>query len=189
MTPATHPTRPRQLTPAGTPLSGEAVSGRPVTGRTVLVWLIGFFLVIFAANVVFVRLALTSFPGLVTDSAYEEGLAYNATIAAARAQAALGWTLDGSVRRDEATGAATLAVTARDRDGNPLSGLVVTARLQRTASPEAPRLVVLTEGELGRYGADLADAASGNWLLEIDAARGEGEAREAFRSENRIFLR
>ncbi|MHC5654370.1 FixH family protein [Stappia sp.] len=161
---------------------------KPMTGRTVLYWLLGFFAVIFIANAILIRLALESFPGLVTETAYEDGLAYNDTIAAARAQAELGWKVEGTVNRGD-DGAARIAVSAHDKDGAPLAGLLVTARLQRTASPEAAHIVVLQEGELGLYTADLANVETGNWLLNLSASRGEGDRQEDFRSDNRIYLR
>uniref|UniRef100_UPI003BA99F35 FixH family protein n=1 Tax=Stappia sp. TaxID=1870903 RepID=UPI003BA99F35 len=176
------------MTAATDPMS-QPPKGKPITGRTVLFWLIGFFTVVFVANAIFIQLALDSFPGVTSDSAYEDGLAYNSTLAAARDQAALGWEVAGEVSRVEGTPDAMISVNARDADNAPIAGLLVTAKLQRAASPEAPRTLVLQEGEVGRYTVDVAGLESGNWLLELVAARGEGDARQEFRSENRIFLR
>lgn len=160
-------------------------SERRITGRTVLIWLIGFFSVIFAVNGVFLHLALNSFPGVVSETSYEDGLAYNDEIAAARAQAARDWSVAGAVERS-ADGQAAVEVVAKDKAGNPLVGLLVTARLIRPASPEAARVLVLQEGELGRYGGTLSNLAAGRWILDLDARKGDDTA--TFRSRNRIFL-
>lgn len=158
---------------------------RKITGRTVLFWMIGFFTVIFIANAIFLHLAWKSFPGVVTETAYEDGLAYNDAIAASREQAARDWSVSGEIERAGAE-AARVAVVAKDADGAPLSGLTVTATLQRPASPEAPVVVVLSEGETGRYQAMVNDLAAGNWILDLEALGGrEGET---FKSRNRVFL-
>lgn len=71
----------------------QARAERKITGRTVLFWMIGFFTVIFIANAIFLHLAWKSFPGVVTETAYEDGLAYNDAIAASREQAARDWSV------------------------------------------------------------------------------------------------
>ncbi len=158
---------------------------RKITGRTVLFWMIGFFTVIFIANAIFLHLALSSFPGVVTETAYEDGLAYNDAIAASRAQAARDWSVSGALERAGET-AARVEVVARDAGDAPLSGLAVTATLRRPASPEAPLVVVLQEGESGRYQAMVKDLAAGNWILDLEALGGQDGA--AFKSRNRLYL-
>ncbi|WP_417766761.1 FixH family protein [Stappia sp.] len=158
---------------------------RPVTGRTVFFWLAGFFSVMLVANAFFVYFALSSFPGLVTEQAYEDGLAYNGRIAASRAQVELNWDVAGQVWRD-ADGMARISVTARDAAGAPLTGLVVTAELLRPASPDPARFVSLQEGEAGKYSGRIDAVAAGRWILDLDARSG-GEG-ERFLSRNRIFL-
>ncbi|MBT3306984.1 MAG: nitrogen fixation protein FixH, partial [Alphaproteobacteria bacterium] len=56
------------------------MGGQSITGRMVLIWLLAFFGTIFAVNAVLVFFALSSWPGLTTDKAYEEGIAYNRTL-------------------------------------------------------------------------------------------------------------
>ncbi|WP_428699995.1 FixH family protein [Stappia sp.] len=158
---------------------------RPVTGRTVFFWLAGFFSAMLIANAFFVYFALSSFPGVVTEQAYEDGLAYNGRIAASRAQVELNWDVSGKVWRD-ADGVARISVTARDAAGAPLTGLAVTARLLRPASPEPARTVSLQEGETGSYSGGVDAVAAGRWILDLDAQSG-GEG-EQFISRNRIFL-
>ena len=158
---------------------------RPITGRTVLIWLICFFSVIFTVNAIFVNFALNTFPGVVSETHYEDGLRYNTEISAAREQAARNWAVSGGVTRTD-EGNALIDVTARSNDGAPLVGLSVTAVLLRPASPDAARVLVLQEGESGRYAGTLANVVPGQWILEIDARSGDQDV--TFKSRNRIFL-
>lgn len=160
-------------------------SERRMTGRTVLAWLGGFFFVMLVANIFFVYFALSSFPGVVTDRAYEAGQAYNGEIAASRAQGELNWSVSGEVTHNS-DGIARIEVSALDAAGNPLTGLSVEATLQRPASPEPARKLMLSEGELGRYAAEAEEIAPGRWILQLDAK--SGKDGEAFRSQNRIFF-
>ncbi|MBA5776147.1 FixH family protein [Stappia sp. F7233] len=163
---------------------------RVVTGRTVLFWLLGFFLVVSAANAVFIWLALGSFPGVVVESSYEAGLRYNGEIARSKAQADLGWQVDAHVER-QADGTADILVTAKDEAGNPLSGLLLKATLTRPASDGDARVVILAEGETGRYSGLAESIDAGQWLLDLEAdgpAAGGGD-NTVFRSHNRLFLK
>ncbi len=170
---------------AAQPKTGRPKTGRPVTGRTVLVWLGGFFLVIFAANAVFIWLAIGSFPGVVVESSYEAGLAYNREIASAKAQEDLGWTVDAHVEQ-RSDGTADLQITARDEAGNPLGGLAFTASFIRPAGIEPLHRVTLGEAEVGRYVGIAEGLAAGQWDLDIQAENDEGVA---FRSRNRLFIK
>lgn len=154
------------------------------TGKTMLLWLFGFFGVVFAANGVFVWLAESSFPGVTVESAYSASQAYNQSIASAREQAARGWEVDAGLSRTKET-AAHLEVTALDRTGSPLSGLAFTATLQHPAH-DGKISVMLDERGSGRYSADLSDVPAGNWYLVLEAKSGE---ERVFRSENRVFLK
>ncbi len=78
-----------------------------------------FFAVVIAVNVVFVTLALRSQPGVITDHAYEKGLAYNKVVDAASAQAALGW--QGEISVAEGAGLTRqVTLTLKDKQHKPL---------------------------------------------------------------------
>lgn len=55
-------------------------------------YFVAFFVGLAIMDGIFVYLATSTFTGVVTDQAYERGLKYNETVAAAEAQAELGWT-------------------------------------------------------------------------------------------------
>jgi nitrogen fixation protein FixH len=162
---------------------------RRLTGRQVLWILVAAFGFVFAVNGTMAWLAEKSFPGLVSDDAYREGLEYNRTLAARRAQLALGWRADVTVT-GEGT-ARIVTATFRDRDGAPLTGMSVTAHLVRPVVQGLDRTSVLAEAAPGTYRADIALAALGNWRLEIDATRPAFRARPAERwhMERELWIR
>ncbi|MFD1695084.1 FixH family protein [Roseibium aestuarii] len=165
----------RQQTPAG---------GKPLTGRGVLMWVIGFFAVIFAANGVFIYLALGSFPGVVVDSSYKASQAYNKELATARAQAERGWTVTASLERGE-NDQARLRIEPRDKEGLVLTGLTLTASLEHPAHQGQDLTLDLQETQSGVYEGSAEGLTSGNWELVIEARQGE---ERLFRSQNRVFL-
>jgi nitrogen fixation protein FixH len=156
---------------------------KAVTGRTVLFWLLGFFGVVFAANGVFIYLALGSFPGVVVESSYEAGQAYNQEIAAARAQADLNWQVSSEFIRSGDGG--KLIVTAFDKDGTPLYGIELNAMLRNPVADNSDVQVTFHADGGGRYIGEIASMPAGNWTLVLLIGQ-EGERR--FKSENRIFL-
>ncbi|ADZ71629.1 FixH family protein [Polymorphum gilvum] len=171
---------------AGPIRDADSSGGKPMTGRTVLLWLVGFFGVIFAANAVFLWVALGSFPGVVVESSYTAGQLYNQEIAAAREQAARGWAVEAGLDRS-AGGTARIVVRARDGAGLPVTGVAFTARLNHPTRQGADHLILLQEEETGRFvGHTEASLDAGNWNLILEAEGGEGRV---FRSENRLFLK
>src|SRR5690606_19510475 len=74
--------------------------------------------------------AVQSFPGEVSERAYEDGLDYNSAIAARREQQALGWS--AQVRQGAAPG--QVAASFLDAEGEPLRALQVHAVLRRPAT-------------------------------------------------------
>jgi nitrogen fixation protein FixH len=152
----------------------QAKSGRELTGRMVLAWLVGFFLVVATVNGVFIYAGVKSWPGLVSEHSYEEGLAYNRTLAAVRANAALGW----SARLDYRAGQAVLTLT--DRDGRAIDGMQVEAVFTRPLGQTAEIAVALPARGGGRYSAAVALPLAGQWemAVTVDGARDRFQATE-----------
>ena len=155
---------------------------RPITGRMVLVCLIAFFAVVFAANGILVGAALSTFSGLETSSSYQAGLAFGREMAAARAQDELHWRVTAHVSR--ATDATLVDIDARDASGRPLAGLTATAHLAHPNDRRADRDVTLSEGTAGQF-RGTAGPMIGQWDVIIELAR-DGE--RLFRSRNRVVL-
>ena len=142
-----------------------ASSAVPLTGRRVLWVAIGFFGLVFTVNAAFVLFAQATWPGLSTPDAYRRGLAYNATLAQAEAQAALGWRATLGYDAQAAPGALTARVSAGD--GQPVTGLHIAVLLRRPGSTD-DRTFALGETGPGAYAAPAALAA-GRWLAVAEA--------------------
>ena len=144
-----------------------------IGGRHVLFAMLAFFGVVIAVNGVFVYFALSTFSGLSTENAYTKGLGYNATLEEARIQHDLGWqvaaTIDGAVVR--------LAFT--DRDGRPLDGLALEARVARPATAAFDGAVAFEAEGGGRYVAAEPLVGSGAWRLRVRAVAADGRRIDA----------
>lgn len=140
-----------------------------ITGRMVLIGALAFFGVIFAANGVLVFFALQSWPGLATDKAYEEGIAYNRTLAAARAQAARGWRSAVVFAGARSAGDVSLRITA---EGNvPLGDVQARILFQRPLREGFDVDVSLRRRGPGYFTAPVSLPLDGRWYAVVTAAR------------------
>lgn len=140
-------------------------------------WLfVGFFAVVLIANGTLAYLATASFTGLQTDDHYRKGLAYNRVLAAERAQSVLGWSVsvDFTVL---GTRDGRLVVRATDRDGMPLEGAAVTARLIRPTQSGYDMEIDLAPAGGGAYTADLELPLRGQWDIRTQIAHRSGTHR------------
>lgn len=157
---------------------------RVLTGRAVLLWLVGFFGVVFVVNGVLVQAAISTFGGVETPSSYKAGQQFEQEAGLARRQDALHWQVTGALARDRA-GEAVLDVTARDDKGAALKGLTADARLAHPADDRFDHVIAVRAVADGVFhGA--AQAQPGQWELIIDLYRGD---QRVFRSRSRVSLR
>lgn len=145
-----------------------AVPRGTITGRKVLWVIFAFFGLIFAVNGAFVFFALESWPGLTSRHAYDEGVHYNQTLAAAASQSALGWTSRLEWNGREVT------VNLTGRDGKPLAGLDVAVKLVRPTSEGHDFTVALAPGADGAYRAGPRFPLPGVWRAEVMATDSHG---------------
>lgn len=141
-----------------------------------------FFLGLFVVTGNFVRLALTTFPGLVSTNAYERGLAYDEVIAAEQAQAEQGWQMEFDLPELSGEGQVA-ALTMVDREGNPIAGANVIMMAERMTRYAQQVRVTLTDHGNGRYEAPITFPIAGRWFVSVLAdASGERhfETREIF---------
>lgn len=131
---------------------------------------VAFFAVVFAANGALVAFAYRSWTGLTTTDAYAKGLAYNHTLADARAQRALGWQLELAVRTP-AAGPAEIVVRLRDREGGGIEGAEVSLDAARPTQAGYDRTARLVERGDGRYDARLRFPLPGVWDLSLHVER------------------
>jgi nitrogen fixation protein FixH len=156
---------------------------RELTGRHVLLWIVGFFAIVFAANGVLVQAATSTFGGLETESSYKAGLMFESEVAKAERQQVLQWQVDGKLVRDKA-GEAVLDISVRDAQGAPVSGLTADATLAHPANSRLDRVIHLTRVGAGVFhGAD--QAQPGQWELIVDFYR---DKARVFRSRSRVTL-
>ncbi|MGD0633594.1 MAG: FixH family protein [Beijerinckiaceae bacterium] len=156
------------------------------TGRAFLMCLLGAFGVVFAVNFTMAYLAVTTFNGVDTKSAYQTGLTYGTELTAAAEQAARGWKVDvGVTRAQGAPGLANVSALFNDRDGKPIPGLTVKARLEHPSNEFLDRTAVLSEDIPGRFSGMFEQAKDGGWTLVIS---GERDGQVLFKSRNRIIL-
>jgi nitrogen fixation protein FixH len=139
---------------------------------------VGFFAAVAAVQAVMIWLAVESFSGLATDSPYERGLDYNQTLAAKAAEAALGWQAETRFVEGEgvAVRAGRLELVLRDRDGEPIAGATVAARLRRPVGPETTVELALGADGPGLYAAAAVLPLAGQWDVDLDVAAPAGEA-------------
>jgi nitrogen fixation protein FixH len=156
---------------------------RELTGRAVLLWLLGFFGVVFAVNAVMVKAATSTFGGVETMSSYKAGLQFRDEEAKAERQDDLHWHIDGTIVRDR-SGEAVLDFTARDATGAPLAGLKAVARLAHPADERLDHVIELTRTGAGQFHGQ-AMAQRGQWELLVDLFRGDDRV---FRSRSRVTL-
>jgi nitrogen fixation protein FixH len=159
-------------------------SARELTGRTVLLWLVAFFGVVFAANGALVRAAISTFGGVETASSYKAGLQFEQDVAVAQRQDALHWQVSGELTRDGG-GQAVLDVIARDASGAPLAGLTTIAHLTHPADERLDHVIPVRSVAAGVFHG-LAQAPPGQWELIVDLYRGDDRV---FRSRSRVTLR
>lgn len=166
------------------PARGGRPGDKPLTGWTVLAILLAFFGVVASVNGLMIHYALSTFPGVEDDQAYEHGLHYNETLAEAAQQNRLGWKAQGRIVRG-LEGTAGVEITIRDEAGAPVQGLQVTGRLEFMPDSRRDMALALTETSAGVYRSEIK-ASSGVWLLDMAASR-QGEV--LYRSRNRLTLR
>jgi nitrogen fixation protein FixH len=157
---------------------------RELTGRAVLLWLVGFFGLVFIVNAVMVRAAISTFGGLETQSSYKAGLMFESEVARAERQQDLHWQVDGKLGRGR-QGQAMLDISVRDAHGAPVTGLTADATLAHPTDERLDHVIHLSKVGAGAFHGE-ASGHSGQWDLIVDFYRGD---ERLFRSRSRVTLR
>ena len=148
-------------------------------GRLIPVAIIAFFVVVAIVNVIFLYFAFETHPGLETEDAYDTGLNYNDEIERQKEYAALGW--QGAI---EHTPEGRVVVSIRDKDGNPVSGLTVTA-IAVWPVKEGFDTGVSFEEEGDVYAAEPKLPKEGQWEFRITATDDQGHT---YRFAERVMM-
>lgn len=160
----------------------ESVEG--LKGRHVLMVFLGFFLVVFAVNGVFLYSAISTYTGIVSVEPYRKGLNYNERIAAEEAQKAQGWQEALEVTR---SGQVTLRLTKRL--GAPVEGLIVNGTFGRPSTAQHDIKLALDEVHPGTYVAQIAPPDDGAWIVALEARSHAAPSEVAHQMRRRLWLK
>ena len=132
---------------------------------------VGCFVIVIAVNVFMMTVAIKTNGGTVTDHAYENGLAYNQTLAASDKQKALGWTSQIELKNHR------LTLHLTDKTGQPVTQAKVKLTWMREVQSGYDRTTSLTETDKGLYTADVSLPLPGQWDTYVEVLRGSDTYR------------
>lgn len=158
-------------------------SSKPLTGGKVLFVLLAFFGVVVGVNATMTVLAVETLSGTEVASAYSASLAYKNDILAAREQEARHWAV--TARTVRSADDVKLVLEAQNGQGQPVTGVTFSVRLQRPVDKRQDHAAALSETRQGTYAGELTGIAPGQWDLLIEAA---AESGTLFQSKSRIVL-
>jgi nitrogen fixation protein FixH len=131
-------------------------------------YFVGGFAIMLIANICLITFSMTSWNGLVTKHAFEEGNNYNAAMSGAARQAELGWrsklSVDGVINQS-----GTVTVLFRDKDSNPITGAKMSVVLTRQDRDDLDQTVAMAEIAPGEYRASAAFPVYGRWQVRTIA--------------------
>ena len=142
-----------------------------LTGRGVLIWLCGFFALIFATNAYFITMSVKTFRGEDEQLPYLQGISFNQTLTHRAEQQALGWHATVAVTRLP-HGSAQVEVNIRDARGGPLSGVTLKGTLRHPADENRDRPLILAPVAPGIYQAKVDQLPPGLWNVTMHAEGG-----------------
>ena len=155
---------------------------RPLTGRSILIWLAGFFGLIFLTDAIFITEAVKTFRGEDEQRPYLQGVEYNHTLARRAEQLQMGWRASIDARRLKA-GEVAILVNLRHKDGGPETGARLTGELRHPADENRDRALAFSQISPGLYQARVP-AAPGNWDVLVSSTQGA-----PFQAVRRLWLR
>ncbi|MEM7197973.1 MAG: FixH family protein, partial [Pseudomonadota bacterium] len=124
-------------------------------------YFVAFFVVVVILDAIFVTIATSTHRGVVTELAYEKGLAYNTTIAAFDAQERLGWQADIRYIQPQ------VRFTLFDASGAPIDGARVVAHFTRVTQAGHDFHTPLVARGAGVYNGDVILPLSGQWRIGV----------------------
>ena len=122
-----------------------------------------FFLIFIAVDAVMVTLAVRTQTGVVTEQAYEKGLAYNQALDAAEVQKSWGWMSVISLHED------ILSFSLQDKNSQIIKGAKVTAIIRRPVQDGYDVSYSLTQTINGDYQTQVSFPMPGEWDVKVSA--------------------
>ena len=150
------------------PTHSEATSTERPAGRWIPWVFVGLFGIVLIANGTMITVAISTFTGMETTSAYKKGLSYNQRLDAAARQEALGWQASFDARTGDA-GRLVVTFELNDRGGAPIAAADVRAHIDRPLQDGFEQTIVLEEIESGRYEALVDLPLKGQWAFALTA--------------------
>lgn len=133
---------------------------RTVSGRVIFLCFLGFFGTILAVNGIFIYTAIHTNTGVVTENAYEKGLAYNKVLDAAKEQPQL---KDKMVYQGD-----VVQWTIADANGIPLRNGNASVFFMRPVKDGYDFTLALKEKSPGIYEARTDFPVHGLWTAKLD---------------------
>lgn len=152
-------------------------------GRWIPWAFVAFFGVVLAANGAMIVVAMATWPGLETKSAYQRGLDYNRAIAAAADQTKLGWQVDFAFEQD-GDRSGTVRLDLADRFGSLLQRAEVEAGFVRPTHAGNDMVIEVPHEYGGRYARQIVLPLAGQWEVRVTIAAGGQE----YRLRQRIYV-
>lgn len=141
---------------------------QPRKGDRWIPWMIVLFFVVFmVVDAVMVTLAVTTQTGVVTEQAYEKGLAYNDTLKSVAEQETWGWKETLSLSGDN------LAFSLKDNDGTPVPVDAAKALAVRPVQSGSDFSIPLKENADGSFSTEMAFPHRGQWAIRVFATSGK----------------
>jgi nitrogen fixation protein FixH len=145
---------------------------------------VAFLAVVLVANGTLVAIALSTWTGLSTTNAYQKGLAYNQTLEAARAQAALGWQAElVFTQLEEQRG--RLDLFLKNAAGVPIERAEVRASLVRPTQQGHDFDLLLESRGGGKYTHTIEVPIAGIWDTRVNVEK----EQQVFYLQRRILVR
>lgn len=167
---------------------GEATKSAPsssgLNGWHVLMYLAGFFGIVFAVNGYFLYSALSTYTGTVANEPYRKGLAYNSRIAAEERQETLHWADRAILARD---GLVTIDMTGPQ--GDRVQALQLSGVLSRPVTAGFDHKLAFKETGPGHYEARVGELDGGTWVLSMEARERASDDVPAYQARRRLWLK
>tara|TARA_R110002096_G_scaffold266710_1_gene460311 strand:- start:104524 stop:105009 length:486 start_codon:yes stop_codon:yes gene_type:complete len=139
-------------------------STSPYTGKRILIWFVGFFLVVFSVNGTMAYFALKTWTGLETENSYVKGLNYNDEIESAAAQQKSGWNIAISGKPKISEDRFEITLTRPEESLPPAE---VTATFIRAVTEGYDQKITLSHNGGGVYGANVKLPLAGQWNVLV----------------------
>lgn len=164
-------------------MTHSASQPRP-SDKWIPISIIAFFLFLISGSIVMVVVAHKTFPGVVTDHAYEKGIGYNTSISAGAAQKALGWRHEIDIVSPTEK-VARVRFVLRDNSGKPIDAADVKVSFVRPTKAGYDQRMSMTPSGNGTYVGEASLPLSGVWDVQISVLSGT----TAYQAQQRGFVK